>query len=119
MQTLLLTINSPTGSMDLELPAEVPIASLLPALVKLCVDGEQANAGPWSLWIAEMRVSLNSARTLLDARIVDGTTLTLESKSSVRVAPKQFVSPFQPKTVRPGAGSGGIGVKWNLPAQEL
>jgi hypothetical protein len=105
--------------MDLELPAEVPIASLLPALVKLCVNEEQANAGSWSLWVSEMRIALNPSRTLLDARIVDGTTLALESKSAVRLAPKQFASPFQPKTVRPGAGSGGIGVKWNLPAQEL
>ncbi len=118
MQTLLLTINSPTGSLDLELPAEVPITHLLPALVKLCVSGEQADAGPWSLRVSEMQMPLNPARTLLDARVVDGMTLTLESKSAVRSAPRQFASPFQPKTVRPGAASGGIGVKWNLPARE-
>lgn len=123
MQTLLLTLNSPRGSVDLELPAEVPISALLPTLVRLCTKEEQANVGSWSLWVAEMQMPLDSSRTLLDAHIVDGTVLTLQSKSSTRPVSQSGLSQpgrpvFQPKSFRPGASSGGIGVKWHQPAQE-
>jgi WXG100 protein secretion system (Wss), protein YukD len=114
MRTLLITIATPNHQVDLEIPAEVPIADLLPSLVKLCVSGLWAHHTPqWSLWSSETHAPLDLSYSLLDADIVDGATLTLQA---VLPTEKQADNAtFQPETLQPSRETGGIGVRWNIP----
>ena len=111
MKTILLTIIGTTRSMDLELPAEVPVGSLLPTLVKLCAfeRGVLIFSSQWSLWSTPTRAYLDPARSLLEADVVDGAQLHLRFLKA-----RQEERPtFQPKTIQPSEESGGIGVRWN------
>ena len=113
MKMLLLTIASTTHSVDLELPAEVPLGSILPALVKFCVQKPEipAYSTRYSLWKAENNTPLAPQRSLLEADIVDGEVLHLRlpnEQEQEQVRPQTF----QPETIRPGEESGGIGVRW-------
>ena len=117
MQTLLLTLNSPTESVDLELPAEVPVESLLPALVRMNTPerGLQPDSPLWGLWSAATHQRLDPGRSLLEAGVVDGEILYLQYGSApVKLPSKQEVA-FQPKAIRPSVNSGGIGVRWRNP----
>ena len=115
MQTLLLTIISPQRSIDLELPAETPIAELLPALVKLCINNAPTSQLTWTLIVAETHKTLDTAQSLLEARLVDGAILVLQPQALVRVLAE---TTFQPENIAPTTESGGIGVRWNLPQQK-
>jgi hypothetical protein len=123
MPTLLITITTTQRSTDLEIPADVPIAQLLPRLVTLCVNNPEAQIEQWALWSPETRTPLDQRQSLLEAGIVDGAMLVLQGASSAIMQPaarqsaiKQQDSPdFQPHTIQPSAESGGIGVRWHLP----
>jgi hypothetical protein len=112
MKMLLLTITSTTCKTDLELPAEVPLASIFPTLIQLCVKDRNIPIYPseWSLWDEETHAYLDPRRSLQEADIVDGAILYLRlwrEQESPRT--------FQPEIIPPGEESGGIGVRWNLP----
>ncbi len=115
MQTLLLTIISPQRSIDLKLPAETPLAELLPALVKLCISDLSASQSTWTLIVAETHKTLDTTQSLLEAQLVDGAILVLQPQALVRVLAETM---FQPENIVPTTESGGIGVRWNLSQQK-
>ncbi|MBV9691263.1 MAG: EsaB/YukD family protein [Ktedonobacteraceae bacterium] len=124
MPTLLITITTTQSSTDLEIPADVPIAKLLPRLVTLCVNSPEAQMGQWALWSPETRTPLDQRQSLLEAGIVDGAMLLLQGASPAILQPaarqpatRQQDSPdFQPRTIQPSTESGGIGVRWHRPS---
>lgn len=112
MKMLLLTITHTTRSVDLQVPAEVPLGTLLPTLVELCVQDRRIpiHSSQWSLWEPDKDFSLDPRRSLLESDIVDGTILHLRLPREQTRRPQQT---FQPQTIQPDAESGGIGVRWN------
>lgn len=116
MQTVLLTLVGPTSRIDLKLPAEVPIAELLPKLLELCgLPPSPENAqSQWHLMISTKNVALPPTHSLLACGVVDGAILLLQNIASF-AAQRQQAQPFRPQALPPGTDTGGIGVKWNLP----
>jgi hypothetical protein len=114
MQTVLTTISGPGGSIDLELPGEVPVHDLLPELVNLW--GPQLllrSVEPFS-WIlaGQDGGSLDTNRSLIESGVMDGAVLVLrESASWARE--RQQAAQFVPEPVTPGPQTGGIGIRWN------
>lgn len=115
MVTLLLTIIGPTGSIDVELPAEIPIRILLSKLVSLCVSDQQTHSRQWALWLAGTHRPLDNVQSLFNAGVVDGAVLMLRYDSP-SIQQQEDKPIFQLQTLYPGEESGGIGVRWhNLP----
>ena len=118
MQTVLLTLIGSTRRIDLKLPAEVPIGDLLLKMLELC-EPRQAHfeLSRWRLVLSGQGVVLPPTRSLSECGVVDGTHLLLQEYASFMAQqPQQAQSPsFQPRALPPSAGTGGIGVKWNLP----
>lgn len=114
--TILVTIRGPLKSIDLELPGDVSVGELLPLLLEMC--GSQENDSQEflqavGLQVAGTRAPLSSEQTLIDAGVYDGTVLMLQPEQAPspqieRPAPQQFV----PRSMQPGASTGGIGVTW-------
>ncbi len=117
MQTVLLTIVSAHRTIDLKLPAEVPIGDLMPRIRELCgislPDTEPAKRLSWHLLLPSSGKMLDAGRSLSEAGIIDGAILLLQNNSSVE---QQRAAPvFRPKTIIPSEESGGIGVRWYIP----
>jgi hypothetical protein len=103
---------------DLELPGDVPVQELIPLLLVMCGSPHNISL-PQSqpavnLQIADAPTPLAPHLTLIDARVFDGAVLLLQTSqpSSILVeslAPRQFL----PKSVQPGADTGGIGITWD------
>lgn len=111
MDTLLITLLGPRGSVDLRVPGEVPIGELLPAFLALCgpdtLDSEQKKQGQWMLGCEGSNSPLASDQSLLTAGILNGARLVLhEMKDWVELdiedAPTlgvhRHVGPTQPAT---------------------
>ncbi|GCE06556.1 EsaB/YukD family protein [Dictyobacter aurantiacus] len=115
MQTLLVTVTGQRQSFDLELPGDIPVSELLPFLLDLCVpqkdNARQADATSWCLCLAEQTTALQPTHTLIDAGIMDGAILHLQTLAALEQArkPKQ---PLGPRQIVPGPETGGIGVRW-------
>jgi hypothetical protein len=117
--TLLVTVRGPFKTIDLELPGDVPVGELIPLLLEIC--GSQENnpknvlQAPASLQVVGMRAPLSSDRTLIDANVCDGALLVLQTNqtpSSATLAESFVPRQFEPRSVQPGADTGGIGVAW-------
>lgn len=117
MQTVLLTIVSPQRTLDLRLPAEIPIGDLLPRIGELCgtnlPDAKPAKQLSWHLLLPSSGEILKADWSLSEAGILDGAMLLLRNNSSTERQPAAPV--FQPETILPGEESGGIGVRWHIP----
>jgi hypothetical protein len=117
MQTVLLTLIGSRRQIDLQLPAEVPIDDLLPKLLELC-GPPQAQIGytQWCLVTQDKGIILTPTHSLSEGGVVDGARLLLQEYTSVISQRQQaHALPFLPRALAPSAGTGGIGVKWNLP----
>jgi len=117
MQTVLLTIVSSHQSIDLKLPAEVPIGDLMSRIKELCgvrdTDAAPSKRLSWHLLLPSTGEALDAGRSLSEAGVIDGTTLLLRNNASIE---QQRAAPvFQPKTIIPGEESGGIGIRWYIP----
>ncbi len=79
MASVLVTIDTPRQSYDLEVPGDVPIGELLPALAQMCGMAPTANAGQPPMWIltGENGAPLQPARTLIGCGVIDGSRLQL------------------------------------------
>jgi type VII secretion integral membrane protein EccD len=78
-----VTIVSPTSRVDLALPADVPIAHLLPTLARYAMAGVKAvsSRDPWTL--ARLGAApFNPERTLGQAQVRDGDILYLRQRES-------------------------------------
>lgn len=116
MQTLLITIIGPQKQVDLQVPGEVPVGDLLPALVAMCVPSSaQTHGANWQLAYGQR--SLSTERSLIEAGVVDGTLLILQDVSTQMTRPMQPTAAkpqhFVPRTVTPSRSTGGIGVTWS------
>lgn len=119
MQTVLLTIKGSDCSIDLKLPAEVPVRELMPKILELCDPGparDQRRRARWHLFHASTGMPLSAAQSLNEAGIIDGTILLLDDSDTTRWSQQQRARPFNPRAIQPGEQSGGIGVKWHVPS---
>jgi len=116
MRSVLVTLTTRHDTRDLEMPAEVAVRDLLPALLDLCglppspqgqggADG--ASGAVWTLGLEGIG-PLPAARSLLECEIVDGMRLLLLDSHAWRA-----LGPRAPAhSATPRAGAGGIGVRW-------
>lgn len=117
MQTVFITIISPTQRLDLKLPSEVPSADLLPKLLELC-GPRQVRIDPtlWRLVIPNRNMALPPTRSLRECGIVDGAILYLQDSAAFLARQQEAAATsFRPRILKPDASTGGIGVKWNIP----
>lgn len=118
MQTVLLTLIGPTHRLDLKLPAEVPIAELLPKILELCGPPHLPEIEPaqWNLILFGQNTILSHTSSLLASGVVDGAILLLQDQAASVAVQQQTQGPsFRPQALAPSANTGGIGVKWHLP----
>jgi hypothetical protein len=111
--TVLVTVQGPRRTFDLELPGDVPVSELLPFLLEICASKERpSQKGLESLvrlQVAGAPTPLAPERTLIEAGVGDGAVLVLQTSTPPEsLAPQAFV----PKAVRPTPKTGGIGITW-------
>ncbi len=121
MQTLLITIAGPQKQVDLQVPGEVPVEDLLPALLEICVPSsvqtttKTVTTAVWQLVYKHIPLSTN--RSLVEAGVLDGAVLVLQDQAAQMTRPLQSVAAqpqhFIPRTVTPSRSTGGIGVTWS------
>lgn len=122
MQTVLLTLLGPERRIDLKLPAEIPIADLLPKLLELCAP-RASHALPrdlsrWQMQDVTSGAILDMTQSLAELALADGAILSLRqgTRTGHGLSAQQSVSrPFRPRAIRPSSRTGGIGVRWHLP----
>ncbi len=117
MHTLLITIITRQRSIDLEVPAEVPVSILLPKLVELC-EPQQRNQAKvnelmWQLRLLGVGTLINTTQSLLDAGVTDGAILVLQHVQVASTRQREARRSFVPGDVSPSVETGGIGVRWN------
>jgi WXG100 protein secretion system (Wss), protein YukD len=117
MQMLLITITSSQQSIDLQVPGELPISDLLPALLEICYSPTEAGANVvWQVVYGNKALPLD--RTLCELAVPDGAILRFLQYQASPLArnlhteqkrPRRFV----PRNISPGRDTGGIGVQWS------
>ena len=76
MSSVLVTVQGPEQSAELQLPGDRPVAELLPLLVEVCAGGQQAEGACWEL--APLGgLGFDPARTLHEVGVMDGSLLHL------------------------------------------
>ncbi len=120
MHTLLITITTTQGSIDIEVPGETLVEDLLPKLVDICIPQlprtTQAHPIRWHLRIQDTLTPLKTTQTLLEAGIADGAIVQLQ-QTSIGTLPQREretrKTQFIPETILPSKQTGGIGVRWH------
>lgn len=117
MRSVLVTVDAPHESLDLELPAEVPLRELLPILLELCRlpvtppgPSGAAASSVWALGVAGLG-PLPSSRSLAESEIVDGARLLLQDSLTWR-QPRPSDTSAGVRTGAPRRSASGIGVRW-------
>lgn len=110
MRSALVTLQTPRQSLDLELPAEIPLRELLPSLIELCALSPAPPSDAWTFGLEE-RGPLPMAGTLVECEIVDGMRVLLQAASFWRAPRRGQEQAPTPVTGRAGS-SGPIGVRW-------
>ena len=92
MPTLLVTIDTPQQSIDLEVPGDVPIDALLPELVAACGLSPVGVNNAATQWVLAPAGSapFPPNRSLIDCGVVDGARLSLQDAAMPRRAPDYF-----------------------------
>jgi hypothetical protein len=92
MTTLLITIATSQQSVDLEVPGDVPIGELLPALVVACGLSRTATADATTQWTLGPASGgpFPPNRSLIACGVVDGASLTLQDAATPRRASEYF-----------------------------
>jgi len=116
-RTLLITVQGPWRTVDVELPGDALTGELLPLLLEMCSDpavsptnGER-EAASWSLSVARIGRPLAAAFTLFDNGLLDGDVLLLQERNLLPV-PVAQVRQRIPELIVPSERTGGIGVIW-------
>jgi hypothetical protein len=86
MASVLVTIDTPRQSYDLEVPGDVPIGELLPALAQMCGMVPATNTGQPLAWIlaGENGTPLQPGRTLINSGVIDGSRLHLHDATAAQ-----------------------------------
>ena len=120
MQTLLITLVGPQKRLDLQVPGDMILSDLLPALLELCIPSttdtaKETQRTTWQLLYQQKPLSLECS--LLDVEVVDGALLMLQNQEEQMTQPLAPIEStpqhFTPKTVTPGYTTGGIGIAWS------
>lgn len=115
-QTLLVTIKGPHQRRDVELPGDIPLYELLPALLDICDITEDPSEGKAlspenvSLYLERLNDSLTSTFTLLESGVLTGDILFLRSESAELVLLP--ASAGESEVIESDSLSGGMGVTW-------
>lgn len=116
MHTILITIQGPRRSVDLEVPGELPISELIPVLLELCgpipLNAAQPASFLWASWglrPVDSRQILAPNRSLIEAGVVDGAVLQLHHMEAL-IQHRRPDTTFTPRPVEQHPG--GIGVSW-------
>jgi len=116
-RALLVTVQGPRRTVDVELPGDVLTGELFPLLLEMCGDpvmppppGERV-AAFWSLTLAKTGKPLASVLTLFDNNILDGDVLLLHERSLLPEPGAQGKQGI-PGSILPSEYTGGIGVTW-------
>jgi CO dehydrogenase nickel-insertion accessory protein CooC1 len=97
VRALLVTVAGPRGRRDLSLPADAPVAELLPVLARLLGDGTAPEG--WTLTPTGGR-PLPAGSSLAAAGILNGALLHLEAPRSAPAAPPPPPAPPPPNDGR-------------------
>ncbi len=93
MQTFLVTLTGPQQSIDVQIPGEIPVADLLPALLPLCVPASgPVDLATWTLVLARSDKQLNLQQSLQEAGIGNGSTLVLRQAISSSQGRERYVT---------------------------
>ena len=96
MASVLVTIDTPRQSYDLEVPGDVPIGELLPALAQMCGLVSLGQPPAWVL-AGENGAPLQPGRTLISSGVIDGSRLQLhdatvaQRNANVRTTAPTFI----------------------------
>lgn len=117
MPMLLITVTGPLQSVDLQVPAELPISDLLPTLLEICCAPTEAVAANAAWQVVYGNKLLPPDRGLSELAVPDGAILRLQNQASplVRALPTEQQRPqqFIPRNISPSRNTGGIGVRWS------
>ncbi|MBV8194739.1 MAG: EsaB/YukD family protein [Candidatus Dormibacteraeota bacterium] len=104
MQLTTITLVGPSGEVDLEVPADAPVASWLDRAVELSRVPPPVGAAPWSIRILG-DAPIDPALSLAEARVHDGATLYLETTDVAAPArrrpPREPLPPPPPAAPQP------------------
>jgi len=115
-QTLLVTIKGPHQRRDVELPGDIPLYELLPALLDICGITEDPSEGKArspenvSLYLERLNDSLTSTFTLLESGVLTGDILFLRSEDAALVLLPDDVG--ESEVSESDSLGGGMGVTW-------
>lgn len=116
MRNVLVTVESPIGTADLELPLDMPIGALLPPLVSACsspqVDAFGMGGPPLALGTSEGG-PFSATRTLADCGVVDGMRLLFQQEDAWRRRMSNPGASLLPTDVPSSIETGGIGIRWS------
>ncbi len=116
MRTVLVTVEDPSGTTDLELPLDVPIGELLPALAAACSSLQAGVFGMGGLSLALGAAeggAFSTEHRLADCGVVDGMRLLLQEETAWRRGTRAAGSSPLPADVPSSTQTGGIGIRWN------
>lgn len=116
-RTLLITVQGPWRTIDVELPGDALTGELLLLLLEMCSDPavspprEEEVAASWSLSVADTGKPLATVFTLFDNGVLDGDVLLLQERNLLPVAVAQVKGGI-PELILPSEHTGWIGVTW-------
>ncbi len=116
MKSVLVTIDTSRTTLDLEVPAEVPIGQLVPSLTTIFAQHGDIppTIGRRSLELLRADgTPLEHELTLLNAGVVDGARLILSDPSFVRSYSEAQTSTIPASVPSEDHRTGGIGIRWN------
>jgi hypothetical protein len=94
MHTLLVTVDYLHESLDLGLPAEVPISEFLPTLLELCGLAQQEAAPPSEDWELALYggATLPATSSLQNCGVIDGMRLALQNLGTLETVTRPPIS---------------------------
>ncbi len=117
MQTILLTVEGPQRSVDLEVPGEISISELIPLLLEICKPSQiklapQFDPSIWGLGPKDGDMPLDLTHSLIDSGVMDGAVLMLQDLASW-ASQRERKAHWIPQSLSPGRGTGGFGITWD------
>lgn len=83
--SVLVTVQGPDQRVELQLPADRPVAELMPLLVEVCAGGHQSEGARWELAFLG-GLAFDGSRTLLEVGVMDGSLLHLRDAAAPPLA---------------------------------
>lgn len=110
MSSVLVTVQGPEQRVELQLPADRPVAELLPLLVEVCARRHQSEHVHWELGPLG-GLAFDGGKTLAEVGVVDGALLHLRDSGASGVEPED-VPPEAAQTWPPPPAWAGDEPQW-------